>query len=461
MTATGVNVRLEGVNREVDILVRGGVVLPMTQDDEYFAGDLLIDGGRIVDVVRGSCADGTTARRTLDASSAAVVPGFIQGHVHVVQSLLRHQAEDVELLPWLREHTWPYEASLDGDGVEAAAELGIAELLCGGTTTALDFGTCHHHDRVFQAAERLGIRLVSGKTHMDLGFDVPEGLLEDTDQSLAEADELGQRWHGAAGGRLRYAVAPRFALSCSRELLEGCVALARSRGWLLQTHASENVEEVTAVRAATGRGNIDYLSDVGLAGDDVILAHGVHLEPGEIQSLAAAGTRICHCPGTNLKLGSGIADVPRLMDAGIPVLIGADGAPCNNRLSIFHEMGLTATLHNLRHGAAVLPATRVLAMATREAARALHLGDVTGSLETGKAADVTVIDLRGWALQPGGHPATRIVHGATAADVRHVVVDGCPVVVDGALHTANSRAMGDRIRGAWQATRERMERMTR
>ena len=183
-----VNVRLEAVNREVDLLIRGGVVLPMTQDDEYFAGDLLIDGGRIVEVVRGGCADGTTARRTLDASSAAVVPGFIQGHVHVVQSLLRHQAEDVELLPWLREHTWPYEASLDGDGVEAAAELGIAELLCGGTTTALDFGTCHHHDRVFQAAERLGIRLVSGKTHMDMGSDVPGGLLEDTDQSLAEAD---------------------------------------------------------------------------------------------------------------------------------------------------------------------------------------------------------------------------------------------------------------------------------
>ncbi len=379
--------------------------------------------------------------------------------MHVVQSLLRHQAENVELLPWLRDYTWPYEASLDGDGVEAAAELGIAELLCGGTTTALDFGTCHHHDRVFQAAQRLGIRLVSGKTHMDMGSDVPDGLLEDIDQSLAEADELGDRWHGAAGGRLRYAAAPRFALSCSRELLEGCAALARSRGWLLQTHASENVDEVTAVRTATGLGNIDYLSDVGLAGDDVILAHGVHLESSEIDSLAAAGTRICHCPGTNLKLGSGIADVPRLVGAGIPVLIGADGAPCNNRLSIFHEMGLTATLHNLRHGPAALPATTVLAMATREAARALHLGDTTGSLEAGKAADVTVIDLGGWALQPAGHPATRIVHGATAADVRHVVVDGQPVVVDGALCNADTGEMGEKIRSAWQATRSRMERL--
>ncbi len=455
------NVTLEDVKREVDLLIRGGIVLPMTSDDEWFSGDVMIDGSRIVEIARGGCGDDTVARQTLDASDAVVLPGFIQGHVHVVQSLLRHQAEDVELLEWLRGYTWPYEASLDGDGVEAAAELGIAELLHGGTTTALDFGTCHHHDRVFQAAERMGIRLVSGKTHMDVGSEVPDGLLEDTDQSLATAEEIGERWHGAAGGRLRYAVAPRFALSCSRELLEGCSALARSRGWLLQTHASENLEEVAAVRAATGLGNIDYLSDVGLAGDDVVLAHGVHLEAGEIHSLAAAGTRICHCPGTNLKLGSGIADVPLLRSAGIRVLIGADGAPCNNRLSMFHEMSLTATLHNLRHGAGALPAISVLAMATREAARALHLEEEIGVLEAGKAADITVINLGGWALQPAGHPATRIVHGATAADVRHVVVDGQPVVVDGALQTADRGEIRGRISGAWQATRERMERLAR
>ena len=450
---------LEDVKREVDLLIRGGIVMPMVDDTDWFTGDVLVDDGRIVEVASGSCAAGTTARRTLDAADAAVVPGFIQGHVHVVQSLLRHQAEDVDLLEWLRGYTWPYEASLDGDGVEAAAELGIAELLCGGTTTALDFGTCRHHDRVFRVAQRLGIRLLSGKTHMDVGSDVPEALLEDTDQSLAAAEEIGDRWHGAAGGRLRYAVAPRFALSCSRRLLEGCAALARSRGWLLQTHASENADEVAAVRAETGLGNIDYLSDVGLAGDDVVLAHGVHLEPDEIGSLAAAGTMICHCPGTNLKLGSGIADVPRLRSAGIPVLIGADGAPCNNRLSMFHEMGLAATLHNLRHGAAALPAATVLAMATREAAKALQLGHITGSLEVGKAADVTVIDLGGWALQPAGHPATRIVHGATAADVRHVVVDGRPVVVDSVLRAGDTLEMGRRIRSAWQATRSRMERL--
>jgi cytosine/adenosine deaminase-related metal-dependent hydrolase len=285
---------------------------------------------------------------------------------------------------------------------------------------------------------------------------VPAGLLEDTDRSLADAAALGDRWHGAAAGRLRYAVAPRFTLSCSRELLVGCAELARSRGWLLQSHANENVDEVAAIRAATGSSNLEYLHRVGLTGADVVLAHGVHLDPQEVVLLAASRTTVCHCPGANLKLGSGIADVPGLQRAGVRVVLGADGAPCNNRLSIFHEMGLAATLHSLRHGASAMPATRVLAMATRDGAAALHLDHEIGTLEPGKAADVTVVDLRGWSLQPDGHPAARIVHGATAGDVRHVVVGGRPVVVDRQLETADSTELRQRIRHAWEATSARM-----
>lgn len=444
------------MERQHDLLIRGGMVMPMVDDHEWFLGDLVIDGGRISKVVRRGAAPAVAARRAVDCSNCVVLPGFVQGHVHVVQSLLRHQADGVGLMEWLQAHTWPYEAALDGDGVEAAAELGIAELLSGGTTTALDFGTCHHHDRVFRVADRLGIRLVSGKTHMDIGEGVPAALVEDRDRSLAEAAELGDRWHGAAGGRLRYAVAPRFALSCSPELMVGCAELARSRGWLLQSHSNENENEVEAVRTITGLGNIEYLDRMSLTGGDVVLAHGVHLEPQEMAILAASQTRICHCPGANLKLGSGIADIPELRRAGIPLCLGADGAPCNNRLSIFHEMSLAATLHSLRHGPAAISAGEVLALATREGAAALHLEDVVGTLEPGKAADVTVVDLGGWSLKPGGHPASRVVFGATARDVRHVIVDGEIVVLDGRLQTVNEVEAGARIDHAWRATVARM-----
>ena len=439
-----------------DLLIRNGLVMPMVRNGEWFRGDVVVDGGRIT-ALSETVLDDLEARKVLDADGAAVLPGFVQAHTHVVQSLLRHQADGLELLDWLQDRTWPYEAALDGDGVEAAAELGIAELLCGGTTTALDFGTTHDHDRVFRAAERLGIRFVSGKTHMDMGDRVPPSLLEERRRSLADAEDLGIRWHGAAGGRLRYAVAPRFALSCTKELLEGCAELARTHGWLVQTHAAENTAEVAAVREIGGCGNIEFLERHGLVGDDVVLAHGIHLEAAEIRRLAETGTTICHCPGANLKLGSGIADVPRLLEAGVRVVLGADGPPCNNRLSIFHEMGLAATINGLRHGPAALDAWTVLAMATREGAAALQLETEIGTLEVGKIADIAVVDLEDWSGLPGGDPASRIVHGASSQMVRHVVVDGNPLVVDGSLAEADPVELRARISQAWDTTRRRME----
>ncbi len=439
-----------------DLVIRDGLILPMDRDHRSVHGSVVIREGRILEVCEESGREWGEAR-VLDAGGCAVLPGFVQGHVHVVQSLLRHQADGLSLLDWLQRRTWPYEAALDGDGVEAAAELGIAELLCGGTTTALDFGTTHDHHRVFEAAERLGIRLVSGMTHMDIGEDTPPALLEDPDRSLAEAESLGRRWHGAASGRLRYAVAPRFALSCSAELLRGCSELARREGWLLQTHAAENRTEVDEVRRLTGHDNIDYLDRQGLLGHDVVLAHGVHLDARDRQRLAQTGTTICHCPGANLKLGSGIADLPALLEAGIRVALGADGPPCNNRLSIFHEMSLAATLHNVRHGPTAVDAWKILAMATRDGAAAVHFEEEIGTLEVGKAADVVVVDLDEWSTLPGGDPASRIVFGASAQMVRHVVVAGKPLVVDREPTGWNPAVTRNKVEIAWEGVRRRME----
>lgn len=440
----------------IDLVIKGGTVVPMVTDGEWFSGDVLVEDRKIIEIRRHD-GDEIQARRTIDASGALVIPGLIQCHVHVVQSLLRHQADGLELLDWLQKRAWPYEAALDGDGVQAAAELGIAELMCGGTTTALDFGTTHDHDRVFHVARKLGIRFISGKTHMDDGEGIPPALMEDRETSVAHAEALGRRWHGTEEGRLGYVVSPRFALSCTQDLLEGCVDLARTNGWLLQTHASENRGEIEAVRRRFNQSNIDYLKSVGLTGSDVILAHGVHLSDEEKRHLAATRTRICHCPGANLKLASGIADIPDLLDLDVPVGLGADGAPCNNRLSAFHEMALAGTLHSLRSGPTALGAWSVLAMATREGARALHLDDRIGTLEVGKLADITVVGLDSWPLQPSGNPASRLVHGATAQDVRHVVIDGRLVVDDGALTTESGNEIRDHAREAWRATRHRME----
>lgn len=440
----------------IDLAIVGGTVVPMVENGVFFSGDVLVDNGKICGIRRHQTTE-IQARKTLNARGALVIPGLVQCHVHVVQSLLRHQADGMGLLDWLQKRTWPYEAALDGDGIQAAAELGIAELLCGGTTTILDFGTTHDHDRVFQVADTFGIRMISGKTHMDDGEGVPPALLEDPDLSLSQAEDLGRRWHGAANGRLGYAVTPRFALSCTRGMLEDCVDLARTNGWLLHTHASENIEEAKEVRRRFDQSDIDYLHSVGLTGSDVMLAHGVHLSDSEMERLATTQTRICHCPGANLKLASGIADVPGMLSHGISVGLGADGAPCNNRLSIFHEMALAGSLHTLRHGPTALDAWSVLAMATREGARALHLSDRIGTLEPGKAADITIVGLEAWSMQPAGDPASRLVYGATAGDVRHVIVDGSPVVEGGVILTASGPDIQEHARQAWYATRQRME----
>jgi len=441
------------VGAQGTLLIRGGTVVPMTEPGRFFTGDVLVQGNRIAAV--GPSVPCPPGAKLLDASGMLVLPGFVQTHVHLVQALARHRAEGLALLDWLAQRIWPYEAALSAGEVAAAAALGIVELLTGGTTAALDMGTVRHHQAVFEAAAALGIRLVSGKCHMDRGERVPAGLLEDTEASLAAAEALGAKWHGACGDRLRYAVAPRFVLSCSRELLTGCVALARARGFLLHTHASENREETALVRSLTGQGNVAFLAELGLGGKDTVLAHCVHLEDEEYTLLARQGTGVAHCPGANLKLASGIADLPRLLAHGVRVGLGADGPPCNNRLSIFHEMALAGTLHNLRHGPGAVSPWTVLELATWRGAEVLGYGGELGKLAPGFLADLVVL-APSWSWEPWGDPATMVVFGAGAESVRHVVVDGKAVVVDGQLRTADVAEVRKQARAAAAALERRL-----
>lgn len=425
------------------MLIQGGTLLPLTEKGRSFAGDVRLAGNRISEV--GEHLPPQRGEAVLDARDCYVLPGFVQTHVHVVQSLARHRADGLELLDWLSQRIWPYEAALDVEDVAAAARLGIAELLTGGTTSALDMGTTHSQDAIFQAAEQLGIRFISGKCHMDDGLGAPERLCEDTGASLAEAEELGRRWHGAGGGRLRYAVAPRFVLSCTPALMKGAVALARRHGWLLHTHTSENHRETELVRQRTGTGNVTYLSELGIGGQDTVLAHCIHLDEDEYALLAEEGTGVAHCPGANLKLASGVADLPRLLAAGIRVGLGADGPPCNNRLSIFHEMALAGTLHNLRHGATAIDPWTVLELATWRGAQVLGLEQV-GQLAPGWLADIVVLGHDAWAMEPGGDPAAAIVFGGGPEAVRDVIVDGQVVVRDRRLLTGDTAEIRRRAR---------------
>jgi 5-methylthioadenosine/S-adenosylhomocysteine deaminase len=415
------------------ILIKNGTVVTMDAANTIVRGDLLIRDDRIAEI--GSA--GAAADAIIDASHCAVIPGFIQTHIHLCQTIFRGAADDLALIDWLKQRVWPMEAAHSPSSIAASARLGIAELIKGGTTCALTMETVNHTAEVFRVVEEMGFRATVGKCMMDKGDEVPAALQEQTENSIAESVALLEEWHGRAGGRIRYCFAPRFAISCTRELLERVANLARARGVMVHTHASENRTECELVQQESGLRNVAYLDSLGLTGSHVALAHCVHLNSNEIEILKTSGTNVVHCPSSNLKLGSGIAPVAKLLEEGISVSLGADGAACNNRLDMFTEMRTAALLQKALHGPEVLPAGRVLRMATIDGARALGVAAETGSLEVGKRADVAVVRLDKLHATPVKDVVSAIVYSTEVDDVDTVIIDGRVVMRDRKLLTVD------------------------
>jgi len=421
------------------VLLTGGRVVTMDPERRIQDADVLVRDGKIEAVGRtlkdteGGRAVGTTV---IDCEGLIVLPGLVQAHIHLCQTLFRGLADDLALEDWLAKRIWPLEAAHTEESVYWSAMLGAAELLLGGTTAILDMETVRHTGAAFEALESIGLRATSGKCLMDSG-DNPPALREPTDRALAESADLCAKWHGAADGRLRYCFAPRFAPSCTGPLLRAVSDLAAKAGAVIHTHAAETPVELQIVRRETGQDELAYLDSVGISGPRAALAHCVWVDQEGIARLARQRTNVVHCPSSNLKLGSGIAPIPEMRAAGCRVGLGADGAPCNNRLDAFSEMRLAALIQKPRLGPDALPAAQVLELATLGGARALGLEGEIGSIEVGKRADLVVLDLEGPHNQPAeADLVSRVVYSARAADVRHVLVDGRVVVKDGQLKTA-------------------------
>ena len=419
----------------------GARVVSMDAARRVLDADVAVRDGRIAAIRRRTRAGrgGRNAPRTLDCTGLILLPGLVQAHIHLCQTLFRGLADDLVLEDWLARRIWPLEAAHTPDTVYWSAMLGAAELLLGGTTAILDMETVRHTDAAFRALEEIGLRATAGKCLMDAAADsAGDGLFEPTDRALQEAADLCARWHGAANGRLRYCFAPRFVPSCTGPLLRAVSDAAAKAGAVVHTHAAETPVELDLVKRATGEDEIAYLDSMGIAGARAALAHCVWADPDAVRRLARAGTNVVHCPSSNLKLGSGVAPIPEMLAAGCHVALGADGAPCNNRLDGFEEMRLAALIQKPRCGPEALPAAKVLELATLGGARALGLEHEIGSIEVGKRADLIALDLSG----PHGQPAdadlaSRLVYAARAADVRHVLVDGRLVVRGGRLLTAD------------------------
>lgn len=413
-----------------EIILRGGTILTADDDFSIATGDVACRDGALVQV-GGDYTPQDSDYSIIDASGSLVMPGLVQSHVHMCQSLARGRANNMELLDWLHKVVWPYEGALNRQELAASARLSCLELLSGGTTAILDMGTVHHSDALFEAAQESGLRATIGKAMMDEDDPaIPPGLRESTQESLDESQRLCREWHGRCGDRLRYGYAPRFVLSCTDELMIETVRLARESGARLHTHTSENQSEIAEVKRRKGMDNLSFLHKLGFTGADVCLAHCVWLSEDEKRILRDTGTHILHCPSSNMKLASGFAPIPELLEAGIKVSLGADGAPCNNNLDAFMEMRLAALIHKPRFGPKGLPASQVFKLATRGGAAALGLEDSIGSLEVGKRADVIVVDITGAHCVPRSNPYGTVVYAARSSDVKHVIVDGNVIILD-------------------------------
>ncbi|WP_329215796.1 amidohydrolase [Streptomyces sp. NBC_01485] len=421
----------------IDLLVHGGDVL--TVDDAGTVvrnGAVAVHEGEIIavgpaDVLR----ERHTAAEEVDADGCLVLPGLINTHTHLAMTLLRGRADDVTLQGFL-ERVLKWEAELLAPkNVAAAVRLAVAESVRAGVTSALDM--YWFHEAAEQAAREAGWRLHTGPTFMDVP-EPPDGIAYEDRLAWARRDLTAR---GAAGHGTRPVVFAHSAYTLSPAQLTEVFALAREFVALVHIHAAENATEVATVEVKYGKRPVELLDSLGLLGPDVLLAHAVDLTGPEIAALARTGTAVAHCPVSNLKLGCGIAPVPRLLSAGVTVGLGTDGAVSSNSLDVLGAVRQAALVHKAGGDPTAVGAEQAVRMATIEGARALGLGERLGSLEAGKRADLIVLDLAAPHLRPRHDPWSTLAYAAHSADVRDTVVDGRVLMRDRKLTTLDERAV--------------------
>ncbi|WP_328938951.1 amidohydrolase [Streptomyces tauricus] len=402
-----------------DLLIHGGDVLTVDE-----AGTIVPDGAVAVrdgEIVEVGPAEELRTRyagaETLDATGCLVLPGLVNAHTHLAMTLLRGRADDVTLQGFLeRVIRWESEL-LSAENVATAIRVAIAESVRAGVTSALDM--YWFHEAAERVAREAGWRLHTGPTFMDVP-DPADGIAYEDRLAWARRD-LASR---APRPGTRPVLFAHSAYTLSPEQLTEIAALAREFGALLHIHAAENATEVATVEVRYGKRPVELLDSLGLLGPDLLLAHTVDLTGAEIAALARTGTSVAHCPVSNLKLGCGIAPVPRMLSAGVTVGLGTDGAVSSNSLDVLRSLGLAALVHKADGDPTAVGAEQAVRMATIEGARALGLDDHLGSLEAGKRADLIVLDLGGPHLAPRHDPWSTLAYAARAEDVRDTLVDG-------------------------------------
>ncbi|NLG84795.1 MAG: amidohydrolase [Firmicutes bacterium] len=384
--------------------------------------DVAVEDGIIAAV--GSPPAGWTPDERIEAAGKIVMPGLVNAHTHAAMTLFRGYGDDLPLQEWLSQRIWPAEAKLTAEHVYWGSLLAIVEMLRSGTTTFADM--YFFMEEVARAVEEAGIRAVLARGL--IGLDPAK-----TEKDLAAGVEFARAYRGAAGGRITTMLGPHAPYTCPDGFLREVVAAAAEEDLALHIHVSETRRENEEMRARTGKTPVAHLAELGVFSRPVLLAHGVWLEEGDIAVLARHRVGVAHCPGSNLKLASGIAPISALHKAGVTVGLGTDGAASNNNLDLFREVRLAALIHKVREeDATAIPAGLALRFATVGGAASLGLAEKIGQITPGFRADLIMLSLHRPHLVPGHDPISHLVYAAEGfADVTDVMVDGEFLLRDG------------------------------
>jgi cytosine/adenosine deaminase-related metal-dependent hydrolase len=447
-------------------LVIEGCAIATVSGDDYESGHVAVEGGRISSVGDGQAPEEYRGGETLrvDGSGCLATPGLVNCHHHLYQWATRGLAQQATLFEWLVE-LYPVWALIDEEIERSAARAGLAALARSGCTTTTDHHYVFPHgagdllEVEIEAAREIGLRFHPCRGSMDLGHSrgglPPDEVVEDRDEILAASEEAIDRFHDPSpGSMLQIALAPCSPFSVTRELMAETAQLARERGVRLHTHLAETRDEETFCLEHYGVRPVEYLQDLGWLGDDVWLAHCVHLNGGEVKRFGESGTGVAHCPSSNARLGAGIAPVASLLRAGAPVGLGVDGAASNEAGELGMEMREALRFARLAGGPAALAAREALELATIHGARCLGREAEVGSLEAGKLADVAL-----WRVDDLGHagisdPVAALVFGP-APRLELLLVNGQAVVEGGELETADVEIVAGELTKASRSLMER------
>ena len=423
--------------KSVDLIISGGTIVTMSAEKRLIEnGAVAVEKSQIVAVGTASeIAQKFTARQTINASNKVVIPGLINTHTHIPMTLFRGISDDLDLQEWLTKYIFPAEAkNVTEDFVRVGTRLGLAEMIRGGTTTYCDM--YYFEDAIADETAKAGVRGVLGETIID--FPVPDNKTHE--EAMRYSERFVNKWKNHS--LIVPALAPHAPYTVSTEHLNAIRRLADKLNATVVIHVAETKKEVDDSLAAKKLRPVEYLESIGFLNNRVIAAHTVHISDAEIDILKKRGVGAAHNPQSNMKLASGVAPIPQMLLKDFPVGLGTDGAASNNDLNLWEEMDTAAKLHKtFTNDPKVLTAEQAFEMATIRAACALHLEKLVGSIETGKRADIAIVDFDGLHQTPYFNVYSSLVYATKASDVRTVIINGKIVMLNRRLLTLDENVI--------------------